>query len=79
MVTNFHVRKSSKETRGCHSLFEARDAGIIRGQVLFLESCKFIIYSISKPSFLLDVIVQILRLFYFHLSWWVQTDSHQNR
>ena len=35
--------------------------GIIRGRVLFFQSCKFITDSILKPAFLLDVIVQILQ------------------
>ena len=45
--------KSSKETRRYHSFFEVRDADIIRGQVLFLESSKFITDSTLKPGFLL--------------------------
>ena len=36
-------------------------------RVLFLESCEFITESTLKPAFLLDVIVLILNLFYFHL------------
>ena len=56
-----------KRLEGIDFFFLATNASIIIGRVLFFQSCKFITDSSFKAAFLLDVIVQILHLFYFHL------------